>query len=481
MLTLRVSLADSNVEESKDFFSRIVDHLSFFDNHILSRRINPTDNAFDIWVGESPDPSGDVRDHDDRIGVIRTFKDCDGVLVTGRADFGQSRIMVARTAGGTSPIDISSDGPRLCASWKFEEVVALLNRPLPNREICRLFIDKGIAQTREQVIEGVFALWPGECVLFDGGSLNFSMCDRVDITLPAAFNDHARATEAFIDTVANVMKPLVSSAKRPLLEFSGGMDSTCVAIAAASLGIRLESYGVIQPGAVGRQQRARREELIRLLKITDHTGSASSTLPFDALILDECQLTPNDDLFRMCLADTLDADSLRDVDSVITGLGGDDLCMENTFLREAWEVPGYTSASAVVASMGRADMLMRRGIWPLNPLAHPSVVNLCRAMPAAIRKGRLLNQFAMARAGLSDGYIVPRYQETFANVLRLDAIERDFNDYFVTSLLNDFAIIDVSGLLLKPSSKTELGLPLRLISKLWSAAKLEVVLRRYLR
>ena len=479
MITFRVDLDDLRPGRPQNRTLKDAILLEIFQNDLLVSSLATLPERIELWVGEAADPFGSVVDDDVRVSNTKRCEDFDGLRVTAVGGSDRPRITVARTAGGTSPLYVSSNRSRICVSWKFEEVVALLERPQPNVEICRLVLKYGNGQTREQVIRGVFAVWPGEVVVFDDGGLKFSLCENIGVALPSSLKDRARATDAFLEEIGAVLEPTFTKAKRPMLEFSGGMDSTCVALAASGLRDALESYGVIQPGAVGRQQQARREELIELLGLVDYTASACSILPIEALLINECRVTPNDDAYRMCLMNTLETHGLNDVDLVVSGIGGDELAKDHTFLREEWELPGHASVSSIVGSMGRGDMFMRRGIWSVNPFANPRVVNFCRALPAAMRENRLFNRLAITRAGLSDGYMLPRYHENFANVLMLEAIDCDFDDFLGTSILGDFGILDVSRLLSKAHSGTELGVPIKLVSKMYHTIKLEIILRTY--
>ena len=480
MLTLKVCLNDLRLGSYQKLTQQNVMSLDVFQHHLITKSIKNLADGFEIWVGEANDPFSTLEEGV-RLRKTKLHEDFDGILINAIGGKAHPRVTVVRTAGGTSPLYLSVNKSQICISWKFEEAVAILDKPQPNIEICRLILKHGKGQTREQIIQGVFALWPGENVVFDENGLEFSNCENITVALPSAFSDRARATDAFIDAISAVLQPLLTKAKRPLLEFSGGMDSTCVALAASSVRSALESYGVIHPGGVGRQQRTRRQELIELLRLIDYTGSSSSTLPIQSLLIDECQVTPNDDVYRICLMNTLQENGLGDVDIVVSGIGGDELAKDNTFWRHEWELPGHASRSSIIGSMSRADMFMRRGIWPVNPLAHPSVVNLCRAMPAAMRTNRLLHRLTIARAGLSDGYMTPRYHETFANVLMLEAIECDFDQFLDASILGDFGILDVSRLLGKAYAKTEMGVPIKLVGKMYYTIKLEMVLRKYVR
>jgi asparagine synthase (glutamine-hydrolysing) len=454
--------------------------VEYFNHHILLHSQNILKDGYEIWVGESVDPFSSENDSRARHRSTRVTQDVDGLRITVICGEAGPCVTMSRTAAATSPMYLSTSGSSICISWKFENVVALLDRPKANLDLCRILLKHGKGQTREQIIDGVYSIWAGEEVCFNHLGLRFSDCEQIAVTLPGTFSDRARASDAFLERVSAVLQPALSRAKRPLVEFSGGMDSTCVAIAASSIRANLETFGVIHPGGVGRQQRARRQELIELLSLWDYTSLATSSLPIQSLQIDECQVTPNDEVYRICMLNVLREHGLLNADIVISGLGGDELSKEHTHFRHDWEVPGHVSASSLVGAMSHADMYMRQGIWLINPLAHPVVVNLCRAMPNGMRPNRLLHRLTMARAGLSDGYMMPRFHETFANVLLLEAVELDFDHLFDDSIIGELGLLDVSRLLSKVHDHTELGVSVKLIGKIYNALKLEVTLKRYL-
>ncbi|KHA64580.1 hypothetical protein NI18_08225 [Sphingomonas sp. Ant20] len=309
------------------------------------------------------------------------------------------QVDVLRTMAGTCPLYISHGHGTLVASWKFEVAARAAGPAKPNIEACRIYLDHGKSQTREQILQNVYMLWPGEQATFDEHGLRFSAMPDPDIVLSSAFTDGARATDEFVRLIGAAMSRNLSRSLSPLLEISGGMDSSCVAIAAAEIRGSLTSYGVIQPGAIGVQQRQRRRELVDLFGLNDHDGISWDPLPTLSLDFAECRVTPYDDLYRMPCINTIERHGLQNSDIVITGIGGDELTKEHTFHREEWEVSGFSSSSSILAAVSRADMFMRRGIWPVNPLLDISVINFCRALPKQMREGRLLNILTMARAG----------------------------------------------------------------------------------
>lgn len=432
-----------------------------------------------VWVGEEADPALHAVTVEAAEQATRAVLDFEGVKLC-LSDDPVPAITVARTIGGTTPLFVATAGRCLVASWKFEVAAGALQSRVPNVDACRLFLEHSQCRTREQILAGVQMLWPGESLRFDSNGLTFRPIAVPHVVLPSALRDDARATDTFVNLISAAVRRPLARAGGAALEVSGGLDSSCVAVAASRVTSGLRSYGAIQPGVVGSQQRRRRQELIKLLGLKDRATPPIKGSPTQWLEDPECQITPFDDLYRTpCLA-ALDLHGSGTIDTVLSGIGGDELTKEYSPGRPDWELAGIPSSSGSVAAASRADMFMRRGIWPVNPLVSVPVVNFCRALPLRLRSGRLLNVLSLARAGLSDGFLFPRYHEHFGNVLTQEGMQTDYDVVFRQSVIADYGITDISAVLQEARAATLEGISWRLISKLYNMAKLEYVLRRYL-
>lgn len=387
-------------------------------------------------------------------------------------------LQIVHSQTGVSPLYLTVVRGRLHASWRFEDAVAPIERPAPDIEACRIFLEHGKCQVRDQVIDGVAALWPGESVKFEDGALTFRDVGPVEVVLPSTLSDAARATDHLKSLIADAMYVL-PKARSPLIELSGGFDSSCVAVAARTVRSDIASYSLIHRGKIGTQQRNRRRELLELLGFTDHEHPSDQPSPFESLQDPECRTTITDDCYRKACISAAEDHPSGPFDAVITGIGGDELSGEFTFFREEFELPGIASRSSISGAVGRAEMFMRRGIWPIQPLVHPDVVDFCRAMPNGMRNGRLFNILMLARAGLSDGFLFPRYVEHYGNVLQTEGNLVDFDQMLSESLIADYKIADLGPLLNRARDETALTLSLECISRLYDASKLEAVLRTY--
>ena len=408
----------------------------------------------------------------------RKFEPYSGVAILVNPDARQVRI--ARTVTGTFPLFITLQGDRITASWKFEEVARAIPCLRVNVDACRLFLDQGDAAVRDQILEGVSMIWPGESVMIDSTGMRFKQSDPVEIVLPSTFADGAKATEAFLDLISEVLAPSIERSEEPLMELSGGLDSSCVAIAASRIRTPLQSYGLLHDGISGRQQKARRDEIIGLLSLVDNAYPSYETSPFNCLReVGECQNTMYDDAYRLAFMKAIDSHPVHNIDLLISGIGGDELTMTNTYVRQDWEVESRVCQSSIVAAVGRADVFMRRGIWPVHPLVHPWIVDFCRALPQAIRSKRLLHVLTLARAGLSDGFLFPSHKENFGKVILRDAWLTDFEDIFADSVIADMKIARVD-VLLQQAREEGSWISIETLGRLFSYAKLDAVLKKHL-
>jgi asparagine synthetase B (glutamine-hydrolysing) len=267
------------------------------------------------------------------------------------------------------------------------------------------------------------------------------------------------------------------------VELSGGLDSSCVALAVGKAGLSLASYGIVHSGPVGKQQVARRKEVIALAGLRDMTYLARKQRTFASLERAELQITPFDDMYRPHC--TAAIERLRkggdEVDLVLTGMGGDELVKAYTTSRLDYEVAGYLASSAIVAAACRSDAFMRLGVWPKSPLLSKPIVDFCRALPEELRSQRLINVLALARAGLSDAFLFPRYHENFGFIAELSARDFDFDDFFETSAVHETGAYDITGFLIGARKATIFGFEPKFRAQLFQLCKLEVVLRNYLK
>lgn len=479
MLNLRVDLnagliSPEITSSSVRFGSSFIEK---FDTVHLELQCQFDCNETHVWIGERPDPIG--GHNADRLETYSSITEYEGIGVVLNDRGGETVINLSRTVLGSSPLYVMLEEGILTISWDLQAVVMARRNRVPDIEACRRFLQHGLTLARPQIIAGVMMLWPGEQLTATHTDLKFHEQGDLPIALPSYLTDEAHVTEAFLEIIAEQISLNVQRSNGVMLEVSGGLDSTCIALAAHRVRPDLSCYGLIHEGAMGAQQQRRRGELVRLLGLSDHEFPSFRHPPIAALSEDECQISPLDDNHRLSCGRAIDSHHSRHTDLILTGIGGDELFIDQTFYRQEWEVRGNVSRSSILGSVGRADMFLRRGIWPCNPFAALGIVNFCRQLPSALRKDRLLEVLTLARSGLSDGFLFPRYAEHYGNVLIREASLLDFDEELKESILGDYGVADVYLLLAQAREAMRSNFSSEQAFRLWRLIKLERILKRY--
>jgi hypothetical protein len=77
----------------------------------------------------------------------------------------------------------------------------------------------------------------------------------------------------------------INRAEHPLVEVSGGLDPSTLAMAVGAVRPGARSYGLIQLGIVGEQQQRRRRELVGIAGLGDFEFPSSAISPATRIII----------------------------------------------------------------------------------------------------------------------------------------------------------------------------------------------------
>lgn len=97
---------------------------------------------------------------------------------------------------------------------------------------------------------------------------------------------------------------------------------------------------------------------------------------------------------------------------------------------------------------------MKRGLWPINPLAAPTVVRLAESLPTPWRAGKHLLRQRLADTGFSADVVRPSLQENFHHILRT-AMKRH-GAHMLEDILDDGALLVSRGYLDERELRTAL-------------------------
>jgi asparagine synthase (glutamine-hydrolysing) len=297
------------------------------------------------------------------------------------------------------------------------------------------------------------------------------------IRYPSA-EDHATAARAKPGTeVEGAMREILTGSMRRWLwdenediavELSGGLDSTAVAAAAASLTTgSVRSYGMIMPGRPGVWQSRRRDAVIRRFHIRDRNFPCIDEPPFNPRsrrIRDDATV-PWGEFYDEAVGVLLDLAREDGASLIFTGMGGDELCsyqpgeiddndrtvaevgdgvaqragehagesfqkfltaktidafrQRNALIDDAPQSLFYTSALESAAAV--STLYLTHGIWPASPLVTPELVQFCRRLPFELRHERLIQRRLLTSYGLGRtvAYANPKRLEDFNDVMTL--------------------------------------------------------------
>ncbi|WP_254458450.1 asparagine synthase-related protein [Xanthomonas sacchari] len=241
------------------------------------------------------------------------------------------------------------------------------------------------------------------------------------------------------------------ASKQVAAELSGGMDSATVACALTRSHDNFLSLGILLDEGHSQTQAERRRMLVERLGLRDTRIPIDSFPP--TLDLQPSADRPNYPLAEFYLEafeNLWDSAQSQGSEWLFTGIGGDqlfptyrdedhptaspgdrvvaeakrraNLLLTPRALNASRSISGFDapagllSASVLASNACQAPHLLRRGLWPVNPLSDPHLVSFCRLLPLQSRKDRE-TMWRYLRANVGDVFPRNYCKETFAHVL----------------------------------------------------------------
>ncbi|TDD80169.1 asparagine synthase-related protein [Actinomadura rubrisoli] len=276
--------------------------------------------------------------------------------------------------------------------------------------------------------------------------------------LPRRLRDDADPIAAFDDLLAQVIDQWEFTPDTAVADLSGGMDSANVALSLAQLHPgRVATGAMLLTGPYGQQQARRRAELRRAGFAEDYRLAMVDHLPFapEGPRVRGEQFHPQEGPYAEARNLLLDRYAAAGATVVFTGLGGDEAMKLRTGetahrptkpRREPPLRTGHNHEPLYLGGRGRRLLAaryddaapigptlwsildayaalyphyMRRGLWPINPLAAPQIVRLAESLPALWREGKRLLRGRLTRRGFSHEVAHPPLPENFQHILDL--------------------------------------------------------------
>lgn len=430
------------------------------------------------------DGSAQVRDVDAEV-FDRLYHECvmwplDYILV----EVAQAgcRLRVRAGVQGSAPVYARATDDRVTLSWDVADVVA--GPQAIDMEIASHRLAMNTVYSARQLFVGVILLTERASFHVEPGSATYRYPTPMEDSSPSPLPRGHDALTMFGDHLHRVvsLRPVV--ADRLSIELSGGMDSATVASAVAAFSGTVASKGILLDGNVRAPQIQRRQRIAAKLDLSDETVEIAAYPPdIDLQRQPGRTRAPYWEYYLEACAALWDSAQSQGQEALYSGIGGDELfpsylhevhanetsgtidetrrCAERLLTPSAlgaarslrsFDAPASpVPETALLAHACRAPELLRRGLWPVNPLSDPALVAFCHGLPRDSRHGReVMRRYLNARLGhdvFPSGYL----KETFADVLP-GLISRHAQT--IASQLRDCALADLH--LIDPSAALRL-------------------------
>lgn len=294
---------------------------------------------------------------------------------------------------------------------------------------------------------------------------------------------NAHVVETFREILSASMKRWLPSSDHPVaMELSGGLDSSIVAVMAATITTKpVKSYGMIMPGVLARHQRARRDETIKRFSLSDSNFQCIDHPPFNPKSprVIGTSVVPWAEFYEEAVGTMLGKVAQDGVGVIFTGMGGDELCsyqesevdaeegdsedgeqadvelsafgspyppFVTDLLKEADKDRDFLindapqslmDMSSVESATAVSTLYLKNKVWPISPLCTPELVEFCRKLPFDWRHERLIERKVLTSFGCSPlvAYPKPETLENFCGVM--DYALRDASSGVISKLFRD--------------------------------------------
>lgn len=335
-----------------------------------------------------------------------------------------------------------------------------------------------------QICSGILMLTERAMLYAEPGKTHYRYPNPISPPSPSgqAPENHGLAT--FNGLLERAVSARPAKPRQIAVELSGGMDSATVAGALGSVYGPIASFGILLDDSSGNDQAERRRRITERLGLRDETLDIETVAPILDLQPNPARTEyPLPEIYLEAFEGLWDKAQSQGHELLFTGIGGDQLfpvysnelqptggldnsvisaakrhaeCLLTPKARSAARTlnglnapPGLLSPSVLASHVCQAPHLLRRGLWPVNPLSDPELSAFCYRLPAENRRGReMMRQYLNMRIG--EGVFVRDYvKETFAHVLpkRIAAQAKTIAAQLRECALADLGLVDRNAVL----------------------------------
>lgn len=369
---------------------------------------------------------------------------------------------------GTAPVYLISTEGIIAGSWDITKLYPFIDVNCVDIAEVIYFLSGIQGYTSRTIFKNIKLLTERAKAFFEPGSWHIEYPEPAPQISPHFLTEKALVTDTYREILSSSLQRW--SCHRNVgglgCELSGGLDSANVtAIAPSVCDFQVATYGTILLGEMGRQQERRRKELIEKFHTLDYTVDASHVsyhpLSPNGSRLRRKLMNPYEELYSELFEAMLAIANKNGHKVILTGIGGDELVLPDSFeigrckedkRRETQKrkeslfsgcffptthfmhplariiceekVSAQTKfpktkipESALNAARFRAPMFLRNGIWPLNPLCTPELVEFCHKLPLRWRAKKYLQRQLLKELNISKNTIYPKIKESFSGLM----------------------------------------------------------------
>lgn len=378
---------------------------------------------------------------------------------------------------GTVPVYIAVRDGVLNISWNIADLIAdgpiLLHAPVLAR-----FVMSRWPYAVKTMLDGVYRLTSEARIAVTDDAVRYKYPTPQPVVGLHALKPNVDPIMQFFDAISTVLALRPLEREKTACELSGGMDSAIATLAARRvLGAPFLSYGGEFDGEMGAAQRARRQLVSSVAGTRDVAVAAEYFAPYDEGGPRRAPLGvwPEDDSYPELLFACYKLIGSAGIDTVISGLGGDELypifAHEDGYEAGTEAPPGsfvterckalaslpcdahpqsWLLTSCWLSSSARASGYLCAGLWPVHPFFSREVTRFTFNLPLEWRLNRMLHRRVLTR--LLDDAVYGKYlEETFYPVMHA-GFRR--NAEFVQEVIADSALaklgfVDSSKIVMK--------------------------------
>ncbi|WP_431897954.1 hypothetical protein [Nonomuraea sp. bgisy101] len=339
-----------------------------------------------------------------------------------------------------------SRGGVLHASWDFSDLAEYApSGRLHEVEVARL-LALWLRYTPDTAVADVVRLTERSVASLRDGRLHLALPVDAEHYAPRQLQPGADPIGAFEELLAEAIGRRVYDVDAAVVEVSGGADSAQVALSLSARHPRaLTAAGVLIPGEVGDQQRARRTALTAGRFARDVAVPALPPLHPAGARATGATCSPYEDPYSEAITAMLHAARPGRPATVWTGTGGDEMLALSAAERaqqpighdrplHPWlssstvealaaaddDLPPVTLVNemTLLAFGYRAPAMLRAGCWPFHVLADPALIRFGEWLPVEWRQGKRLARARLQRKGFAPEVVRPAISENFRDVMQ---------------------------------------------------------------